>query len=253
MAKLSRTSRYKDLRDQLDEETSQSQVSSDQPITLARNLSDTSAAHKSQSHYNLNNNQTKSSTGVLDELLGEVKQYNISQGQRVIEDTQFNILETLSDGDDLSARRAMHLEPMEMNTNPGGTTMNMDRINIASFPALSTQKEEPVAQEVVVEKTISEPRDNLQVFDLGADDFDRTIRHSTPKPVKKSKSKRKDRSSKTSAPAPTVSTETTRSSKKEKKESSGGGFVSAILTILIVLILISIAFTIYLIIQTGIL
>lgn len=248
MAKLSRTSRYKDLRDQLDEETSQTQVSSSQPITLSRNLSDTSAAHQSQSHYNLNNNQTKSSSGVLDELLGEVKQYNISQGQRVIEDTQFNILETLSDGDDLSARRAMHLEPMEVNTNPGGTTMNMDRINIASFPALSTQKEEPVAESIVIEKPVAEQRDELQVFDLGADDFDRTIRQSTPKPVKKQKNKRKDRPQ---ASNQSESVDTVRSSRKE--ESSGGGFVSVILSILIVLILISIAFTIYLIIQTGIL
>ena len=131
MAKLSRTNKYQQLRDQLDEETTAAQAVSSSQIKLTRNENANPVSHAKSSDNSFGVLFEEKQTGVIDELVGEVKQYNINNGERTAEDTQMNIFKTLDEDTDQSQKRRAHLEEMESNSeDQGGTTMNMNAISI---------------------------------------------------------------------------------------------------------------------------
>lgn len=158
----------------------------------------------------------------MDELLGEVKQYNISKGDRVAEDTQINILRTLDEAGDIEMKRRAHLETMEPNQEAGGTTMNINSMdiqevtraanrnnaslfNLKSKPAMEPiLEEEDVQIELPTGKTsrvldeslridakINAEDDHLDLFDLNAEDFSSTpaSEPEEPKPVSRKEAK----------------------------------------------------------------
>lgn len=133
--KLSRTKRYEDLRNRLDEETTAAQEDKINQQTGFARLSRTQ--HKALAHANdLNASVTPSRSSVkeatnnnspvMEDLLGEVKRYNIDQGNRITDDTQINILRQL-DQKPSSMHRNTHIVPMEEET---GGTMKMQKPEI---------------------------------------------------------------------------------------------------------------------------
>lgn len=254
MAELSRKKRFQELRDQLDEESSTTQSQTSQPIKLSRSSRPTAASHAGVSKAAPVSRTTQPTVAVMDELLGEVKQYNIDKGERILEDTQINILRTLDEGTDIEKRRRAHLETMEPNTDAGGTTMNINSKDIeqvsrqAAAPVKNLGSEEKTAdldipmiqnpstvkddvKPVKTEKTVkaaktlkagkdtrpatkdtgllkddgltadlSEKDDQLEFFDLNADDFDKTIRQEQPEqPVSRKEIKARKRQEKKSS------------------------------------------------------
>lgn len=201
MTRLSRTERYKDLRAQMEEETTKSTLStpesSERPVRSA--APDVRGIHENDMAKNaiLNNRAVQPKRqAVMDELLGEVKQYNIDRGQRVTEDTQINILEILKEEDpEGSSKRTAHLEQMEENpVDIGGTTMRiaptrmaeelsdekvdleaptepMEPVQIAAEPAKGKPaKKSRLDQADLIADEVDEG-DPLEVFALGAEDM----------------------------------------------------------------------------------
>ncbi len=126
--KLSRTKRYEDLRNRLDEETTAAQEDKINQQTGFARLSRTQ--HKALAHANDLNvstapsrssvqEATNNNSPVMEDLLGEVKRYNIDQGNRITDDTQINILRQL-DQNPSSMHRNTHIVPME-EEKTGGT------------------------------------------------------------------------------------------------------------------------------------
>lgn len=323
MAKLSRTARFQDLRDQLDEETTVAQTSPEEQIKLTRSSrSQNKALHanEGQPAASVQAEPAQTST-VMDDLLGEVKQYNIDNGDRAIEDTQINILKTLDSTQTRNSRRNAHMETMEANEEAGETTMNVlsqnvdvlfgqDSRNENKKPEKKAEDTEehlfaadilpvsvPESEENVIavaeetpaeddnEKTraveiglsdlvADEPvkHDQLEMFDLGADDFDRTIRQTQEQPVKfasrkeMKKARKKARVSEqksmqqTEKMSESLSTPTEKISldemddysdePAEKTTASKAGNIA--LTLLIIILIIAIAATLYMIYKTGI-
>ena len=125
MNKLSRTKRYQELRDRLDEETSMTQAT---PSRLSRaeesNLSHANQPlHPHQEESNFTNIDFQASP-VMDELLGEVRQYNIDNGTRYENDTQINILRQL-DSSNSQPLKNSHFVEMEENPELSGNTVKL--------------------------------------------------------------------------------------------------------------------------------
>lgn len=157
--RLSRKQRFQDLRDKIEEEAMASQVDSDKQITLSRTQSNNlSHANKpTYPHEDILIANQSSTNQVLDELLGEVKQYNISTGNRYTDDTQINILKQL-DSTTPSARN-QHIMPMEDDDENLGSTMEMPRTSsfgndiagIATFmPNQKLNRQNPVEPDVQI-------------------------------------------------------------------------------------------------------
>lgn len=328
MAKLSRTARFQELRDQLDEETTVAQTSQNEQIKLTRSTrAQNNALHANEGQAAVAEPVSKpQSSTVMDELLGEVKQYNIDNGDRAAEDTQINILKTLDTPAEKNIRRNAHMETMEANEEAGGTTMNVMSQNIdvlfrperkeASRNEVRTQaapaqeirpdrtqtKEAPVKEaavirdDIVLEDPTAEEseadrtrpveisltdlkadfkadHDQLEMFDLGADDFDRTIRQiqaapakfASRKEAKKARKKAKANEQKSirqteqmsedlSLPTEKISLDEMDDYDDEPKQAPAKSSRAAniILGILIVLLIAAIAATLYLIYQAGI-
>lgn len=132
MAQLSRTRKYQDLRNQLEEETTaaQSVTPSVTPSRLSRTQSSTlsHATRPVYPHEELNPRpimQELPKSDVIDDLLSEVKQYNVDNGYRYTDDTQINILKQL-DGTE-TRRRNAHFVPMEEDNDDLGDTMQMSK------------------------------------------------------------------------------------------------------------------------------
>ncbi|MEY8379634.1 hypothetical protein [Ileibacterium valens] len=328
MAKLSRTARFQELRDQLDQETTVAQTTPGEQIKLTRsNRIQNKALHANDVQPSVNESPKPIQTStVMDELLGEVKQYNIDNGDRAAQDTQINILKTLdTNSQSMNSRRNAHMETMEPNEDAGGTTMNVMKQNVDALfgqesrtepvttrPARKTALDEkdlfntdilPMStvapareekEEIILEETpeeddnektkaveinltdliVDEPvdHDQLEMFDLGADDFDRTIRQSQEQPAKYAsrremkKARKKARVNEEKSMQTTEKMSDAYSSVTErihyddidsydeepspKSKASKAGNI--ILSILIVLLIIAIAATLYMIYSTGI-
>lgn len=134
--KLSRTKRYEDLRNRLDEETTAAQEDKINQQTGFARLSRTQ--HKALAHANDLNvstapsrssvqEATNNNSPVMEDLLGEVKRYNIDQGNRITDDTQINILRQL-DQKPSSMHRNTHIVPME--EEEAGGTMKIQKPEI---------------------------------------------------------------------------------------------------------------------------
>ena len=130
--KLSRTKRYQELRNRLDEETTAAQEDKINQQTGFARLSRTQ--HKALSHASDHRAATSTFTyedapkqsPVMEDLLGEVKQYNIEKGNRYTDDTQINILHQLESQPEIS-RRNTHILPVEEEEEESGSTMRMPK------------------------------------------------------------------------------------------------------------------------------
>ncbi|WP_346671034.1 hypothetical protein [Faecalicoccus acidiformans] len=128
--KLSRTKRYQELRNRLDEETTAAQEDKINQQTGFARLSRTQ--HKALSHASDHHAATSTFTyedapkqsPVMEDLLGEVKQYNIEKGNRYTDDTQINILHQLDSRSGIT-RRNTHILPVD--EEESGTTMRMSK------------------------------------------------------------------------------------------------------------------------------
>lgn len=129
MAQLSRTKKYEELRNKLDEQTTAAQTKSEQPVKYARlsRVEHAQLSHANQPVHSHKENKVnvneKASSPVIDHLLDEVKQYNIDCGNRYTGDTQINILKQL-DGNTIQ-RRNQHFVPMDQDEEQLGSTMKM--------------------------------------------------------------------------------------------------------------------------------
>ncbi len=120
MAKLSRKEKYQDLRNSLEQE-SEPQVTTKQVRSSRMAAPDFKADQKMRGP-------------VIEDLLGEVKQYNLDNGELVTDDTQMQILHDLS-SQEQAARRSVHFETMEQNEDFGGTTRNLYSSDLSSLMA----------------------------------------------------------------------------------------------------------------------
>lgn len=126
MAKLSRKEKYQDLRDSLEQE-SEPQVSTKQARSTRMAAPDFKADQKLRGP-------------VIEDLLGEVKQYNLDNGELVTDDTQMQILHDLSSQEQAAARRSVHFETMEQNEDVGGTTRNLYGSDLSSLMSNPTTR-----------------------------------------------------------------------------------------------------------------
>lgn len=122
MTKLSRKDKYRDLRQSIELESEQvsASIRPGRPSRMAAPDLRSEARSKTPGSEDSNPNNP-----VLEDLLGEVKQYNMDNGDLVTEDTQLQILHDLSYGQKADARRSDYIEKMEQNEDAGGTTRNL--------------------------------------------------------------------------------------------------------------------------------
>lgn len=122
----------------------------------------------------------------MDELLGEVKQYNIDNGTRITDDTQINILRQL-DTPAETKKRTRHFLPMEEDEDEGGSTMKLPK-SISEESALSSLmpnqkltrinpvaiKETEISQEEVnrmIEQAKAEEKKEIEKIVLSSNDI----------------------------------------------------------------------------------
>ena len=115
MTQLSRKQKYQELRDRLDEETTAAQA---QPVKLQRLSRVDSGSHANKPLYPHDTVRVSPTvkemptSPVMEDLLGEVKQYNIDNGNRITDDTQINILKQLDTTE--TKKRNQHVIPMDI-------------------------------------------------------------------------------------------------------------------------------------------
>lgn len=129
MSRLSRKEKYQELRDQIDENTTASAISTMDFPRPYGNIDYTSAhaarpLHSFQQPGSTQKHELPKSE-VMSDLLGEVKQYNIDNGTRLEDDTQINILRTLDSSTD-QLKRTRHILVMEEEES-SGSTMRISR------------------------------------------------------------------------------------------------------------------------------
>ena len=190
MTQLSRKQKYQELRDRLDEETTAAQA---QPVKLQRLSRVDSGSHANKPLYPHDTVRVSPTvkemptSPVMEDLLGEVKQYNIDNGNRITDDTQINILKQL-DSTSETRKRNQHVIPMETDDEDLGSTMKISK------PRQTITRQEPKEEKIVltsqdVEDVKKPVDDELDLMYLSHDDFDKT--EEQPKKDKKKKSKRK--------------------------------------------------------------
>ena len=181
MTQLSRKQKYQELRDRLDEETTAAQA---QPVKLQRLSRVDSGSHANKPLYPHDTVRVSPTvkemptSPVMEDLLGEVKQYNIDNGNRITDDTQINILKQLDTTSSDTMKRNQDL----------GSTMKISK------PRQTITRQEPKEEKIVltsqdVEDVKKPVDDELDLMYLSHDDFDKT--EEQPKKDKKKKSKRK--------------------------------------------------------------
>lgn len=169
MTKLSRKDKYKDLRQSIEQESEKSQASHKVSRLNRMAAPDFRAEQRKETRQDQN--------PVIEDLLGEVKQYNLNNGELVIEDTQMQILHDLS-AKEQAARRSEHFETMEPNDDEGGTTRNLFGSDLSSLveasktPAKPALKPKPIlesvpAQEDTLDSSALDDTDYLDLFTPG--------------------------------------------------------------------------------------
>ena len=135
MTQLSRKQKYQELRDRLDEETTAAQA---QPVKLQRLSRVDSGSHANKPLYPHDTVRVSPTvkemptSPVMEDLLGEVKQYNIDNGNRITDDTQINILKQL-DSTSETRKRNQHVIPMETDDEDLGSTMKISKPTTQEF------------------------------------------------------------------------------------------------------------------------
>lgn len=265
MAKLSRTQRYQELRDQLDEETTKAQSQPVQAPRLSRvsNRSSNSLPHSEKAYFPHENAQVKAQDStvvqspVMDELLGEVKRYNIQNGNRFSADTQINILKQLDDPETETKRRQQHILPMEEPEESFGTTMELPKSGAAAL--------KPKAKIVLTANDIradeTEETDNLDVLFTGRKEEEEVLSEE-PEPVRKKQTAKKKKKKKQPAPVekkkarkpvieeaevemPSAKMRMKLDEYEEEPKKKGSRLLNVILAILIILLIVSLGAMFY--------
>ena len=167
MAQLSRVNKYKDLRTRLEEETTESSSKTKKEFSRSRRTSDSSFTHANQpvrAHQQskvTSMNNTIPSSPLMDNLIDEVKQYNLDNGNIVSDDTQINILKQL-DGTQL-LQRNNHFMPMEEDEEQLGTTMKLPVSEIEQTLPQEIQSIDQEEKEYYEEKAIDNGPDILPI------------------------------------------------------------------------------------------
>ena len=196
MTQLSRKQKYQELRDRLDEETTAAQA---QPVKLQRLSRVDSGSHANKPLYPHDTVRVSPTvkemptSPVMEDLLGEVKQYNIDNGNRITDDTQINILKQLDTTSSDTMKRNQHVIPMDTDDEDLGSTMKISK------PRQTITRQEPKEEKIVltsqdVEDVKKPVDDELDLMYLSHDDFDKTEeqpKEEQPKKDKKKKAKRK--------------------------------------------------------------
>ncbi|MCF0106587.1 MAG: DUF4366 domain-containing protein [Holdemanella sp.] len=133
MAKLSRKERYKELRSEIEKDMLQTRITQEPSRIQINRVNKEEPTHAktsaqpqlSQQSFNQILSPYGQSTTVMDDILGEVKQYNIDNGNRITDDTQINILNQLDKRTFTS--RNQHIMPMDEEEENLGSTMEMPK------------------------------------------------------------------------------------------------------------------------------
>ena len=186
MTKLSRKDRYQNLRTSLDEQPSGNSArkqttaptnsqpaartlpASEQPASkpVRRAAPDAKAESRPAKDYS---KMRAGSSPVIEDLLGEVTQYNLSNGDLVSPDPQMQILHDLSESGANRSKRTRHLVEMEKNETAGGTTRNLYSSDLSALASedAAFQKAAPAIQDLMLEQMKSEDSGVLDDLDLG--------------------------------------------------------------------------------------
>jgi hypothetical protein len=96
---------------------------------------------------------SQNSSEVIENVLGEVFQYNAEHGNTVSDDQQMQILYEINEDKEMDSKRSEHLETMEANENAGGTTRNIyasDLEEVSKAAARAAAAKEEPSEEVVL-------------------------------------------------------------------------------------------------------
>lgn len=240
MTQLSRKQKYQELRDRLDEETTAAQA---QPVKLQRlSRVDNNLSHANKPLYPHDTVRVSPTvkemptSPVMEDLLGEVKQYNIDNGNRITDDTQINILKQLDTTE--TRKRNQHVIPMDTDDEDLGSTM---KISKQKQPELErAARVEPKEEKIVLSsqdvQDIKETDDDLDLMYLSHDDFDKTEEQPRSEKKKKSKRKKEKRDELESMPSAKMRMKTSDFEKasKHKEKKSSEIVLNVVLAILIV-------------------
>ena len=229
MTQLSRKQKYQELRDRLDEETTAAQA---QPVKLQRLSRVDSGSHANKPLYPHDTVRVSPTvkemptSPVMEDLLGEVKQYNIDNGNRITDDTQINILKQLDTTSSDTMKRNQHVIPMDTDDEDLGSTMKISKPTTQEFerPVRQEPKEEKIVLTSDDVEDVKKPvDDNLDLMFLSGDGFDKTEEQQKNEKKKKSKRKKEKRDELESMPSAKMRMKTSdfekASSHKEKKSS----------------------------------
>ena len=200
MNKLSRTKRYQDLRNQLDEETTL--VHADDVKVMSSRNENGNLSHANQPLHPHQEEPKFSdiefqASPVMDELLGEVKQYNIDNGSRFDNDTQINILRQLESSSD-SKRKNVHFIDMDDFAEPSGNTVKLPKsvnqdLEVASF---MNRAEGEINSEKFSDDKVVLNSDNVQAEPVHVEEkeleevFEKELKPRKTKKLKKAKKKK---------------------------------------------------------------
>ncbi len=241
MAQLSRKQRYQELRNQLDEETTAAQADIVKPQRLSRVDSASHANKPLYPHDTVRvSPQVKEipTSPVMEDLLGEVKQYNIDNGNRITDDTQINILKQL-DTTTETLKRNQHVLPMSEDEDTSGSTMRIQNEKTQEIPRVVSRQQNAPERIVLSNNDVVRPVDDeLDLMEMSHDEFDNVEAEEKPKKKnKKKKTKAKEARDEIDAmPSAKIRMKTkdfekTAKSKKKKKKSEI--FLNVILVVLI--------------------
>lgn len=241
MAQLSRKQRYQELRNQLDEETTAAQADIVKPQRLSRVDSASHANKPLYPHDTVRvSPQVKEipTSPVMEDLLGEVKQYNIDNGNRITDDTQINILKQL-DTTTETLKRNQHVLPMSEDEDTSGSTMRIQNEKTQEIPRVVSRQQNAPERIVLSNNDVVRPVDDeLDLMEMSHDEFDNVEPEEKPKKKnKKKKTKTKETRDELDAmPSAKIRMKTkdfekTAKSKKKKKKSEI--FLNVILVVLI--------------------
>ncbi len=241
MAQLSRKQRYQDLRDQLDEETTAAQADIVKPQRLSRINSANHANKPLYPHDTVRvSPQVKEipTSPVMEDLLGEVKQYNIDNGNRITDDTQINILKQLDTTTD-TLKRNQHFLPMSEDEDTSGSTVRIQNEKTQEIPRVASRQQNTSERIVLSNEDVVRPVDDeLDLMKMSHDEFDDM--EPEEKPKKKSKKKKakvkEDRDELDAMPSAKIRMKTKdfeKSAKSKKKKKKSEVFLNIILVVLI--------------------
>lgn len=275
MTQLSRKQKYQELRDRLDEETTAAQA---QPVKLQRRSRTDNLSHANKPLYPHDTVRTQPvvkempTSPVMENLLGEVKQYNIDNGHRIADDTQINILKQL-DSSEPRPKRNNHFIAMDIDDELGSTMKINTAIKeddvLTSLPDQKLTRINPVATKVEEpEEVKEEPKivlssddivaddvvenDELDLMDMSHDDFDKTAKR--PKNKKKKEKRKSNRDDLENMPSAKLRMKTSdfEDTSKKKKKNGTETVLNVILVILILALLGVIGYAVYIFKSSGI-